>query len=206
MFGNHFRSFVGPQDSSKDEVLPVGLCRVSCMDIIGIGFVNADGEVQSMFSLNPGKEHIVNVPSDVQVVVECSPKVKWFVKWSNRFNKSDPTRIEAALLRPRSDREEMQDYFNELTARALGGELASQLRSGVAEFDHTNDDYSEDHEDDCVTPFSTYQLGLIIDQLQADLKHQVKTPPPASSQLDIVDEIEKSNSVLDDKGKVVVKP
>lgn len=164
--------FVGPSDMDE-ETIPAGLSRVSCTGFIGVAFISMESkEVISMFSLEPGKVHVVRRPDNVLVVVECDPAVHWSVVYSNRFNKSDPTRVETSLVRPRSQREEMQDYLNEVAARAAGEEHARMLREGRAEFDMDNDDWSETHEDDHIAPLSVYQMEGILKVLQEDIAAQ----------------------------------
>lgn len=161
--------FTGP--TSMDQCsIPVGLSRVTCNGFIGIAFINPESkEIVSMFSLEPGKRHVVKCPDGVLVVVECAPDVQWYVEYSNRFNKSDPTRVETTLVRPRTQQEEMQDYLNEVAARAAGAEHARMLREGKAEFDMSNDDWSETHEDDQIAPLTVYQMEGILKILQEDI-------------------------------------
>lgn len=180
----HRFSFKGP--SNIDEAtLPPGLSRVTCFDFIGIAFVDVENKnILSMFSLEPGKRHVVRRPENVAVIVECAADTVWFVEYSNRFNKSDPNRVEAALLRPRTPKEEMQDYLNEVAARALGREISEGLRKGTHEFDMENDDYSEYLEDDEHAPLSVHQMKLIINELEKDLAAEIA----AKKQMDIEQE------------------
>lgn len=165
--------FKGPA-GIDEETLPSGLSRVSCMGFIGIAFIDVESKaILNMFSLEPGKRHIIRRSNDVRVVVECEPDVVWFVEYSNRFNKSDPNRVEAALLRPRSQKEEIQDYLNEMAARALGSEYADGLRKGTHEIDMENDDYSEHLEDDEHAPLSVHQMKLIIGEMEKELKEEI---------------------------------
>lgn len=181
----------GPSDASDINPLPVGLSRVSCIGgYIGIAFVNHESrEILSMFSLEPGKVHVVNVPNGVHVVVECESDVRWSVSYSNRFNKSDPTRIETTLLRPRTPQEEMQDYLNEVAARAAGDEVASNLRSGNYEVDMENDDYSEHLEDDLHAPLTVYQMEGIINEIQKDIEYENMLIKKEQQQMDIEEEV-----------------
>lgn len=178
-------SFQGPAGIDEDT-LPCGLSRVTCQGFLGIGFVDVENKnIVSMFSLEPGKRHVIRRPENVRVIVECEPETVWFVEYSNRFNQSDPNRVEAALLRPRSPKEEMQDYLNEVAARALGKEIADGLRKGTLEIDMENDDYSEYLEDDEHAPLSVHQMRMIIDELEKDIRDQIAA---SDSQLDIEEE------------------
>lgn len=162
--------YTGPSEVGNGNVFPVGLCRVACTDFIGVAYVDPVGrEIVSMFSLEPGKIHVVKTPDNVDVVVECDPAAQYFVSYSTRFNKSDPTRIESTLIRPKTPQEEMQDYLNEVAARAASAEISRALREGRAEFDMTNDDYDEDKEDDEIAPLSVYQMEGILKVMQEDL-------------------------------------
>lgn len=162
----------GRKDSAKAELLPVGLSRVITDGQLGIAFVSADGEVTDMFSLDPGK-HRVKFPGDRHVIVECDPSVQWTVMWPGRFNLSDPTRIDASIVRPRSQQQELQDYVNELSARTMSRLEADALRSGNAEMDISQDDYTEElPEDDTIGLPSIHQLGIMIDELKKDLEYQ----------------------------------
>lgn len=165
-------SFKGPSDI--DEVtLPAGLSRVTCNNFIGIAFVDVENKnIVNMFSLEPGKRHVVRRPDNVGVIVECEPETIWFVEYSNRFNQSDPNKVEETLLRPRTQQEEMQDYLNEVAARALGGEIAQRLRTEGIDMD--NDDYSEYVEDDEHAPLSVHQMKLIIQTMEDDLKQEIQ--------------------------------
>lgn len=180
-------AFKGP--TSIDELsIPVGLSRVTCTGFIGVAFINVGSKcVSSMFSLEPGKVHVVKCPEDVLVMVECEPDVQWFVSYSNRFNQSDPTRVETSLVRPRSQREEMQDYLNEVAARAAGEEHARMLREGRAEFDMDNDDWSETHEDDHIAPLSVYQMEGILKVLQEDIAAQRQHQKDIEEEAPLVD-------------------
>lgn len=184
----HFYSYQGPHDHTKDgtNALPSGLSRVTCSDFIAIAFLNRDEprEIINMFSLEPGKQHVVRTPDNVDVVIECGPKVKWSVKYSHRFNRSNPNRV-AVPIRPRTQQEEMQDYLNEAAARAFGKDIADKLRSGRAEFDISQDDYAEHYEDDEIAPLTTHQLSLIINEIQKDIQHIQKME---QKQKDIEDE------------------
>lgn len=174
--------FTGPTGIDEDT-LPCGLSRVTCHGFIGIAFVDVENKnIVNMFSLEPGKRHVIRRPENVRVIVECEPETVWFVEYSNRFNQSDPNRVEAALLRPRTPQEEMQDYLNEVAARALGAEIADGLRKGTHEIDMENDDYSEYLEDDEHAPLSVHQMKLIIDELEKDIREQTAT---SDSKVDI---------------------
>lgn len=186
-FKTHSFMHQGPSKLEDGNPLPVGLSRVSCNDFIGIAFLSREEkpEIVSMFTLNPGRRHVVKVPDEVDVIVECGPKVKWHVSYSPRFNKSDPNRI-SSLVRPKSQREEMQDYLNEAAARAYGKNVADALASGKAEFDISADDYSENLEDDEIAPLTTHQLGLIIEEIKSDIEAIQKSHK--SKQSDIEEE------------------
>lgn len=183
-------NFQGPTDSSQREVLPVGISRVQTDGYLGIAYVTQDGETLSMFCLNPGKaRHIVHCPKNVMVVVECDATCKWSVKKSNRYEPADPNRVEMAVVRPKSDFEEMQDYLNEAAARALGAENARKLRSGEMEIDTSMDDYSDEHEQDAHVPLSIHQMTLITEQISQDIKKEKKrlaslAPAKPSSSVD----------------------
>lgn len=166
--------YKGSDDGNNGNALPVGLSRVTCTDFIGIAFIDhTKKEVVSMFSLEPGKVHVIKCPEGVQVVVETGEEVEWFVSYSNRFNKSDPTKVESALIRPRTQQEEMQDYINSVAARAMGAEIAQGLRSGTHELSMENDDYSEYQEDDEIAPLTVYQMESIIKVMQSDLAAEI---------------------------------
>lgn len=174
---------IGLKDSKKHgPILPIGLSRVITEDYLSVGYIDADGNIRDMFVLEPGK-HRVMCPSDVHVVIDCAVKARWSVRWPSRFNPADPTRVEASLVRPRSQREEMQDYVNERLAQVLAGENARKLRSGEAEIDFSQDNYDEDLEDDMDSPLSVYQLEGLVSHLERDLEHKRKaikdldTPP-----------------------------
>lgn len=179
LFLSDIRNFVGTADSSKGEIFPVGRCKVVCDGMLAVAFITSDGVAMSMFVLTPGT-HTVQTPDGVQVVVECDKRVRWSVTIPGRFNPSNPDRVSASLVRPRTQQEEMQDYLNEIVARALGGQQAQQLRSGQAEFDHSQDDYTEDSEDDYDTPLSVHQMTMIMDELQRDLVAQMKREQDSS--------------------------
>lgn len=169
-YRNYTFPYTGPSKIEDGNPIPVGLSKISCTDYISIAYLDRSSEapIVNMFTLDPGKQHVVRCPSGVDVVVECGKNVKWIVKYSQRFNKSDPNR-HAVKVRPRSQMEEMQDYLNEAAARAYGKDLAEKLRKGQVEFDISQDDYSEQHEEDEVAPLTTHQLGLIIEEIQADI-------------------------------------
>lgn len=176
------KTFKGPVNVSDMEapiiVLQAGINRITTNGQLGIAFIE-QGEVTDMFSLDPGT-HRVKYPGDhVIAIFECEPETKWFVKYGGWFNPSDPTRIEASLVRPRTQQQEMQAYMNELAARAFGKQISDELRSGQAEFDASQDDYSLDHEDDTQAPLSVYQLKHMMDEIQAEIA--IRTPPKDQS-------------------------
>lgn len=183
----------GPkQDMQHGPLLPIGLSRVTCDGILTIGYIDADGTIRDMFALDPGT-HRVRCPSEVSVVVDCDKSTVWNVLWPSRFNPSDPTRIEAALVRPRSPKEEMADYVNQLFARTQQGMIAEALRTGNAELDISQDDYTEDLEEDYAAPLSVYQLQDMVKLMEADVRRKqeaekaaAKPPakPPAKPDLD----------------------
>lgn len=181
---------VGPCDFAQGNPLPVGLSKVTTDGQLAFAFLDPESkEVVSMFSLDPGK-HIVKVPADVHIIAECKKDVKWLVQYSKNFNKSDPTRIEASVLRPRDPREEMREYFNEVAARAMGSDWSEKLKKGEAEIDTTYDDYSEYLPDDdgMIPPMTVHQLGLVIDELQKDIKRSNDAIAKAKAQKDIEEE------------------
>lgn len=169
------KQYVGPVNvADGSEIVSVfqpGINRLSCDGQLGIAFVDS-GEVTDMFTLDPGQHRIKYPDASVVVIVECEPGTKWFVKSGGVFNPSDPTRIEASLVRPRSQREEMQAYVNELAARAYGKAMADDLRAGRAEFDTSQDDYSEEHEDDTQAPLSTHQLEFMMQEMQLEIQRR----------------------------------
>lgn len=172
------KQYVGPAQSSIDDIiLPVGLSRVKTSSHLSIAYINPDGQVTDMFVLDPG-QHTVRLPSARSIVVDCDKKCNWIVIRPGRFCPSDPARVSAAMVRPRTQREEMQDYLNEMLARATGGRLAQQLRSGQAEIDISQDDY-EDDEDDSDSPLSVHQLEGLVSGLQADLKRKLASAKPS---------------------------
>lgn len=174
------QEYVGSQKTfdDDDQIFPVGLSKVTTDSMLSIAYIDRHGQVQSMFVLNPG-QHRVSLPAHVHVVVSTAKNAKWSVRWPSRFEPSDPNRISAALVSPKSQKEEMQDYLNEIVARALSGQQAQQLRDGTAEFDPTQDDYSEYHEDDHDSPLSVYQMQLIMDQFSTEIeqKRHEGSPP-----------------------------
>lgn len=166
---------LGPKgDTDKDYIFPVGRFKLNTTDDLTVAYVNHEGgDIRDMFVLEGGRSHIVMRPLGVVVTVECDKKTSWSVRWPGRFNPADPTRVEAELVRPRSQKEEIQDYLNEVAARTLDAERARKIRSGEAEFDFSNEDFSEEHEDDMDTPLSVHQLKDMIDIMQEDLKHEL---------------------------------
>lgn len=158
----------GPKEDVKHgPLLPVGYSKFTCSDMVTIGYISDEGTIRDMFALDAGT-HFLMCPSDVHVVVDCAPKSKWSVAWPSPFNPFDPTRVNASLVRPRSPKEEMQDYINEVYARALGGERAQMLRTGKAEIDMDNDDWDDD-DDSFDAPMSVHQMQNMVDILQQDL-------------------------------------
>lgn len=162
------KTFMGSTRSDIKPIFPVGRSICYTTGMLSIAFINPDSTVRDLFVLDPGK-HDVMCPSDVFVEVNCDKNVKWHVRWPNRFNPFDPVRVEASVLRPKNDREEMRDYLNELVARSVGGDTAEMLRSGKAVIDLENDNYDEDEDEDQDTPLSIHQMGLIMDELQKDI-------------------------------------
>lgn len=180
IFGNR-KDYVGPLDGQQGiDVFQPGINRVSCDGQLGIAFID-QGEVTDMFSLDPGQHRVKFPGNGVVVIVECEPETKWFVKYGGVFNPSDPTRIEASLVRPRSQQQEMQAYMNELAARAFGRQISDDLRSGRAEFDVSQDDYSEDIESDEQAPLSVYQLNYMMEELQREIAERTPPKDPSST-------------------------
>lgn len=173
----------GVPDEITFNEFPVGLCTINTSTYLSLTFIDADGSAFHLFCLNPGR-HTVNRPhTAVHIMAETTTDNRWSITQPSRFQPSDPTRVSAALVRPLSQREEMQDYVNELISRALGGKLADDLRAGKAELDLSEDDYSEEHEDDHDSPLSTYQMQILIDELSQELalkqgKPTSPEPPP----------------------------
>lgn len=166
----HKHKGIGPDGGENGNVIPSGLSRFSCTGFVGIAFLDLENRaVVSMFSLEPGRIHVVRCPDNVLVVLECESDVEWFVSFSNRFNKSDPTRVESTLLRPRTPEEEMQDYLNEVAARASSAEIAQGIRRGEIEIDMTNEDFTEEYEEDEIAPLSVYQMQNMLDIINDDL-------------------------------------
>lgn len=179
IFGDR-KEYVGSLDGQQSvDVFQAGINRVTTDRQLGIAFIEA-GEVIDMFSLDPGTHRVKFPGNGVVVVVECDPETKWFVKFGGMFNPSDPTRIEASLVRPRTQKQEMQDYMNELAARAFGKQISDDLRAGVAEFDSSEDDYSEEHEEDSQAPLSTFQLDLIMQELQREIASRSPAKPSST--------------------------
>lgn len=164
----------GPTDKKASELFPNGISNLTTNEILTMAYISEDGEVLNMFALDPGT-HKVRVPSNVSVIVSTSKNTKWSVRWPSRWEPADSTRIAAALVRPLTPLEEMQDYLNITAARALAGENARKLKAGEATMDFSQDDYSEDHEDDHDSPLSIHQMELIMGQLQQDLRQSQKT-------------------------------
>lgn len=168
MFFRKIINYVGDDVDASDPILPIGICKVATHKPLSISYVDHNGECVNMFVLEPGT-HNVKRQKNVNVIVSCDDDNKWSVIIPRRFERSDDTRIAAALVRPKSQSEEMQDYLNEIVARAIGGQTAQKLRSGNAEFDHSEEDYDFDKEDDEDTPLSVHQMNIIMDELQKDL-------------------------------------
>lgn len=197
----HKKDYFGPIDGHEKDVVifQPGINRVTTDGQLGIAFID-NGEVTDMFSLDRGTHRVKFPGNGVIAVVECDPDTHWFVKSGGVFNPADPTRVDAALIRPKSQREEMQDYMNDLAARAMARSEQDMLRSGQAEFDPTEDDYSEDLEEDGTAPLSLSQLGLIMKELELDIKASrkqsdieeeappvaLKTPPSGPTEQPVV--------------------
>lgn len=181
----------GPKTDIEAPLLPIGRSVIMTGGHLSIAFVSPDGIAQTMFVLDPGR-HIVRCPEQVSVVVECDKSVKWSVRWPGRFNPADPTRVDASLVRPRTQKEEMQDFVNEMIARTVRGVTAQQLREGKAEIDVENDNYDEDMEDDYDSPLSAHQMELIMEEMNREIvrQHRVeakKAPPRDPNTVDLVD-------------------
>lgn len=171
-------------ESGANPVFPKGLSRVSTTHPLAVAYVLGN-VTHHMFVLDPGV-HTVKYPGNYNVIITSDKLCKWSVRWPSRFDKANPTRVAAALIRPKSQREEMADYVNEMVARAIGGKTQEQLRSGQAEVDISEEDWREETEDDYDSPLSIYQMELIMNSMANDIKaaraakakQDSGTPPP----------------------------
>lgn len=193
--------YTGSRDSSQEEIFTVGRNIVSTNGVAVIHFVDPDAVIRSVLPLDVGR-HVVLIPQDVLVRVECADDVEWSVSWPARFNPFDLTRVEVSLAKPLSEFDQMKQYLNELAARTLGGNVARALRSGDAEFEFEHDDYSEEHEDDAYAPLSTHQLSIMIAAMQQDLAAAQAASSPAKPSSS-VDETPVVDPPPGDEGKAV---
>lgn len=111
------KQYVGPQDDSKEPLFPKRVFWLVTMSPLVITYLDQNGEAAQIFLLEPGR-HYVKPMVGHHVLVDCDEDCNWHVEWPNIFTVVDPTRVSAAVMRPRSQNEEMQDYFNMLVAKA----------------------------------------------------------------------------------------
>jgi hypothetical protein len=161
-------------ESVEHFIFPIGISKVHVREKpISIAYLDQDRVVTDMFVLDVGT-HRIRRPSDRFVVVEADKSTHYDCTFVEPYDPADPNRVSLTLTRPKTQEEELKDYFNMQMAKVLGQQQRDAIARGEVEWDPTQEVFSDSDldDDDFDTPFSIYQMEEILNNMQADLQRR----------------------------------